>query len=152
MKNVLKEDTENLLGCVTKGIFITANETQEEQNGNIFKNYTYFYVFLGEKPYFPRRAKKKLLSQHKVLQRTSTIEIAVVWIRKKKNGIIFIYLNIYSHIFFRINNFQSSHSHLSRLLSVCLCVCVCVCVQPKWDQSDIESVFPSVNHTLNIPI
>lgn len=58
MKNVLKEDTENLLGCVTKGIFITANETQEEQNGNIFKNYTYFYVFLGEKPYFPRRAKK----------------------------------------------------------------------------------------------
>ena len=32
-------------------------------------------MFLGEKPYFPRRAKKKLLSQHKVLQRTSTIEI-----------------------------------------------------------------------------
>lgn len=58
MKNVLKEDTENSLGCVTKGIFITANETQDEQKVDILKNYTYFYVFLGEKPYFPRRAKK----------------------------------------------------------------------------------------------
>lgn len=27
MKNILKEDTENLLWCVTKGIFITADET-----------------------------------------------------------------------------------------------------------------------------
>ena len=66
MKNVLKEDTENSLGCVTKGIFITANETQDEQKVDILKNYTYFYVFLGENHIFLEE-QKKLLSHYKVL-------------------------------------------------------------------------------------
>lgn len=59
MKNVLrKEDTENSLGCVRKGFSSLEMRHRMNRRSTFLKNYTYFYVFLGEKPYFPRRAKK----------------------------------------------------------------------------------------------
>lgn len=41
-KDVMKEDTENLLAYITKWIFITANEIQKGQKMERFLNDTYF--------------------------------------------------------------------------------------------------------------